>query len=1310
MDKINTHGLIAMVGVSLLTVFGLGQSGCSAGGGASDVSGAGGVFLASVHQGKLIDVYGLRTHGGAKRSELFRKDVLISVEIQDERSGGSTKSDEQILYDFVSPDPDTLQPHLLITREIDSPQFNAAFEALDDLAPLVSPSQFGADTSNAPYPVVARNAALRLTFSGDLGITDDFFYARDTDGQIATYKNREAVQLLQIVGDPNDDKLDHDFSRIDVRLVVRGNTIIVDPVLSGAEGLIYGSQNNASGLPTSPNQQQANIRLAVALQGPLSIRKVEEDPFGALSGFNNGGIPSVIRDFRSGHELDNSVSISRGFIRDRQRPTLIGQMLMFIDNVETDPVTQNTVLTIFKNGINHEIDRGDVLRIFDPASSAGVPVESLEVVLDPPGDLAKPGVQRVDVQVRPVLRDDGTGATVNLLEEFDPDNPGYGSGLNNPGPIPALDLNDPQQLEARNAWLRQWGTRSVLVAEYTHRRPHPVLSGEFFYGDDPRYFIDFKPTPLAGDDGVVVETENVSPFSDAVIRFSKPMDMASVLVDTAFFATRDLFDPEGIAQFIADFEIEPSQFNEAKFQTPHLIHSRIFDDGGSQTEIRLQPSMGFYLDEAMRRAAREDRAAGLPFEEQRYHYFFHLLGGYGGATDLSGNRLDFQAVQAHGQPEINDLVIEFSVDTRYQPGADLNSPRPDPQYEDNLAVYIVRRFADRDEDEYPNLYIREERPIAGEVLATTAWPSNDVFGPVAYLSTGELVSRPASRLTKVFDDRNQLTAPPQSSDLRWCPNWYADYPETAVQLASTVFGQPIQNPLNPHGCRQQMAWREIDMGLSRTDPLDFNLDVEQMYWAPFTRRAITFDQFDRVSLFLGHSEYRPEGCIDTGGTPMLPDSGLRHQFIGNYAHNLDAGGGIERQPAMHPAYEGKILTVSAKDALLEPSGVNRYLPLPKFADATVTSNLKNPYFVWRDEQEIVQGGAFSPFGGFNVGERTSESYVLSPFMGGRGRSVVEDDQGNSIFARGGWYRGSSSLADGPGAPDPLSQGFMGTIALPLLADFWTYPDSGQLPVEDPFVATGANGWQVSLGTGGRNQPWFRVFSWGRPGPPPAPIGPADPDWTWASSGGDDTAFWMMADMIKRTAVVTTGFVDIFNPHRMPGGVDPRLGPYDSSINDLVGSVPEYSYAFEPPLLSLPPGTAVIPEFRGAGRLAHYPVASPYWPSFDGVEYTGNYTDETNFSLDPLKAGDAHIRHFDDRAGKDWWVYLYNDTVTSYTEDPNDLTSDGFVNQFSGPSHPFEVEDVEYFNWRFIMKNNIEADPPISPKIQSFSVSYRFPNK
>ncbi len=107
-------------------------------------------------------------------------------------------------------------------------------------------------------------------------------------------------------------------------------------------------------------------------------------------------------------------------------------------------------------------------------------------------------------------------------------------------------------------------------------------------------------------------------------------------------------------------------------------------------------------------------------------------------------------------------------------------------------------------------------------------------------------------------------------------------------------------------------------------------------------------------------------------------------------------------------------------------------------------------------------------------------------------------------------------------------------------------------------------------------------------------------------------------------------------------------------------------------------------------------------------------DAKNFPLDPLKAGDAGIRRFDDRpspltggTARNWWTYFYNRTVTTYTENLNTLMDPRFTSGFAGPLESFQPQDVKYFNWRFLMNNNVEASPSISPSIDTFMVSYRF---
>src|SRR5262249_21493890 len=155
-------------------------------------------------------------------------------------------------------------------------------------------------------------------------------------------------------------------------------------------------------------------------------------------------------------------------------------------------------------------------------------------------------------------------------------------------------------------------------------------------------------------------------------------------------------------------------------------------------------------------------------------------------------------------------------------------------------------------------------------------------------------SRPAVRVRKIVDDLNQLPPPPQNSNLRWCPSQISGNAQIVNATAGVRFGSPLQNPLNPNGCRLQTVWRGIGMSLSRTDPFDMNLDVEQMYWGPFTGFPISFDVFDRVSLYLGHSEFRPEPCIDTASAfPSMQSSGLNNPFAGNYLNNTDLNGARE---------------------------------------------------------------------------------------------------------------------------------------------------------------------------------------------------------------------------------------------------------------------------------------------------------------------------------------------------------------------------------------------------------------------------------
>ncbi|MGA0869560.1 MAG: hypothetical protein ACO3UM_11575, partial [Planctomycetota bacterium] len=184
----------------------------------------------------------------------------------------------------------------------------------------VTAARFGDDVTQRPFSVVPRNVALQLNFSQSLGITDDFFYVVERgaagDEQVVGVRNTEAIQLLEIVGDPNDGDPRGDFRVIPTRFVVRGDKLIVDPVLLGSEGATLQVRNSASGMPESPDQVGANIRIALALEGPLRIDGVTGIGNEGYLGANNQAFESVIRDFRSGNSADSSADIASGFVRD----------------------------------------------------------------------------------------------------------------------------------------------------------------------------------------------------------------------------------------------------------------------------------------------------------------------------------------------------------------------------------------------------------------------------------------------------------------------------------------------------------------------------------------------------------------------------------------------------------------------------------------------------------------------------------------------------------------------------------------------------------------------------------------------------------------------------------------------------------------------------------------------------------------------------------------------------------------------------------------------------------------------------------
>ncbi|MBK8098141.1 MAG: hypothetical protein IPK26_13600 [Planctomycetes bacterium] len=191
---------------------------CSGGGNPGDPppENRGDAELVELRWGRLADVYGLRRAGEQLQPELFASDQLLGSDIADDvdaaalagNAGGGR-------YDFLGADADSLQPRLLIPFEIGSPDFERAFAALDDRTTEVTPLQVG--MRDAIFSVVPRNAALRLRFSRDLGIDQDFFTARGSRGEDLGVRNPEAVQLVEITGQDRGDADDAHHCRSALR-------------------------------------------------------------------------------------------------------------------------------------------------------------------------------------------------------------------------------------------------------------------------------------------------------------------------------------------------------------------------------------------------------------------------------------------------------------------------------------------------------------------------------------------------------------------------------------------------------------------------------------------------------------------------------------------------------------------------------------------------------------------------------------------------------------------------------------------------------------------------------------------------------------------------------------------------------------------------------------------------------------------------------------------------------------------------------------------------------------------------------------
>ncbi|MCR9244539.1 MAG: hypothetical protein NXI31_05865 [bacterium] len=96
---------------------------------------------------------------------------------------------------------------------------------------------------------------------------------------------------------------------------------------------------------------------------------------------------------------------------------------------------------------------------------------------------------------------------------------------------------------------------------------------------------------------------------------------------------------------------------------------------------------------------------------------------------------------------------------------------------------------------------------------------------------------------------------------------------------AAFFPHPLQNPLNPLGCREQMVFRASDIGATGEREV-----VTAIRWYSLT--PVSTDSFGQITLLAGHTPVVPDYSLDPWtALPVAPGSGLDPVFTQNYVPN-----------------------------------------------------------------------------------------------------------------------------------------------------------------------------------------------------------------------------------------------------------------------------------------------------------------------------------------------------------------------------------------------------------------------------------------
>ncbi len=405
-------------------------------------------------------------------------------------------------------------------------------------------------------------------------------------------------------------------------------------------------------------------------------------------------------------------------------------------------------------------------------------------------------------------------------------------------------------------------------------------------------------------------------------------------------------------------------------------------------------------------------------------------------------------------------------------------------------------------------------------------------------------TNPEVRGQILFDIQRRLLKPRSVSR-------FSAVADSSVPVVGSMipFPQPIQTPLSNYGSKFMGVWRYHDLGFGLRDEANHNIDVEGLWWTPFTG-TVQSDNFSQFQMSLAHSKFLPDEELSTGLLPNWTASGLTTNFDQNRMGNT--GATWEQQElltVMHPKSKG--YTVLNSDTRLSSTGnVVSPWPINRNVDPSQFT-----YWTWRD---------------------TSKTQRAAP--NGDGADTQRLQQVTKT-AQVKFYTVNN----------------VPTIGLPMLMEVRTYPDS---------KASGQNGFKVALAINSSALPYFRMYSTGGVNANnPAQVKIVNPDSEPNATGGfpqnglptpgrDNVFYYGQGDFLVRLSRMHTIWFDTLATGTL--FADPVVEP----SADLLPSGTQVVVAFRAATAigtSSPPA-GVIP-FANAGNL------DPYGDSYTSAQQT-----------------------------------------------------------------------------------------------------------